>query len=98
MESIIVQRLEAVRSMMRENRWDILIITGADPHFSEYPATRWSQVRFLTGFTGEAGDVVITADHAGLGTTWNESDRVSGERGIVYHKDTCSPLRGHVGA
>ena len=68
MESIIVQRLQAVREMMMENKWDILIITGADPHFSEYPATRWSQVRFLTGFTGEAGDVVITADHAGLWT------------------------------
>ena len=54
--------------MMRENGWDILIITGEDPHFSEYPATRWSQVRFLTGFTGEAGDVVITHDHAGLWT------------------------------
>lgn len=63
-----MQRLETVRSMMRENGYDILIITGADPHFSEYPATRWSQVRFLTGFTGEAGDVVITADHAGLWT------------------------------
>ena len=68
MNSVICERLEAVRTMMRENGWDILIITGSDPHFSEYPASRWSQVRFLTGFTGEAGDVVITASHAGLWT------------------------------
>ena len=68
MNAVICERLEAVRTLMRENGWDILIITGSDPHFSEYPATRWSQVRFLTGFTGEAGDVVVTAGHAGLWT------------------------------
>lgn len=68
MEPIVCQRLAALRTMMRENGWDIIIITGGDPHFSEYPAPRWYQVRYLTGFTGEAGDVVVTADHAGLWT------------------------------
>ena len=89
MNSVICERLEAVRSMMRENGWDILIITGSDPHFSEYPATRWSQVRFLTGFTGEAGDVVVTADHAGL---WTDTRYFIQARtqlegtGVVLHK------------
>ena len=45
-------------------------ISGSDPHSSEYPAPRWKQVEWLTGFTGEAGDVVVTADHAGL---WTDS-------------------------
>lgn len=89
MNAVICERLEAVRSMMRENGWDILIITGSDPHFSEYPATRWSQVRFLTGFTGEAGDVVVTADHAGL---WTDTRYFIQARtqlegtGVVLHK------------
>ena len=89
MNSVICERLEAVRSMMRENGWDILIITGSDPHFSEYPATRWAQVRFLTGFTGEAGDVVVTADHAGL---WTDTRYFIQARtqlegtGVVLHK------------
>ena len=89
MNSVICERLEAVRSMMRENGWDILIITGSDPHFSEYPATRWSQVRFLTGFTGEAGDVVVTTDHAGL---WTDTRYFIQARtqlegtGVVLHK------------
>ena len=61
-------RVEALRGLMRENGWDIVIITGSDPHASEYPAARWKQVEWLSGFTGEAGDLVITLDHAGLWT------------------------------
>ena len=53
---------------MRENGWDIVILTGSDPHGSEYPAARWKQVEWLSGFTGEAGDIVVTHEHAGLWT------------------------------
>ncbi len=62
------ERIEALRSMMRSKGWDAVVITGSDPHCSEYPAERWKQVEWLTGFTGEAGDVVVTSDHAGLWT------------------------------
>lgn len=55
---------------MARNGWDAVVISGSDPHSSEYPAPRWKQIEWLTGFTGEAGDVVITADHAGL---WTDS-------------------------
>ncbi len=53
---------------MAEKGWDAVIVSGTDPHGSEYPAPRWKQVEWISGFTGEAGDVVITADHAGLWT------------------------------
>lgn len=62
------QRIETLRSLMQERGWDAVVITGSDPFGSEYPAQRWQQVRWLTGFTGEAGDVVVTANHAGLWT------------------------------
>ena len=68
MENIFCQRIEDLRALMKENHWDIVILTGSDPHASEYPATRWKQVEWLSGFTGEAGDLVVTADHAGLWT------------------------------
>ena len=61
-------RIEALRAMMRSRGWDAVVLTGSDPHGSEYPAERWKQVEWLSGFTGEAGDVVVTADHAGLWT------------------------------
>ena len=60
--------MEAIRSLMRENGWDAVILTGSDPHASEYPARRWKQVEWVSGFTGEAGDLCITLDHAGLWT------------------------------
>ena len=68
MDNLYATRIEALRSMMRAKGWDAVYITGSDPHSSEYPAERWKQVRWLTGFTGEAGDVVVTLDHAGLWT------------------------------
>lgn len=66
--TVYASRIEGLRSMMRSRGWDAVIITGSDPHGSEYPAERWKQVQWLTGFTGEAGDVVVTLDHAGLWT------------------------------
>ena len=70
MENIFANRIAALRALMHENGWDIVILTGSDPHESEYPALRWKQVEWLSGFTGEAGDLVITRDHAGL---WTDS-------------------------
>ena len=89
MESIFSERIEALRALMRENSWDIVILTGSDPHCSEYPAARWKQVPWLSGFTGEAGDLVVTADHAGL---WTDTRYFIQARhqlegsGIVLHK------------
>jgi len=68
MENIYAQRIEALRRIMAEKGWDAIVMTGSDPHSSEYPAKRWKQVEWITGFSGEAGDIVITGDHAGLWT------------------------------
>lgn len=68
MENVYAQRIESIRRIMRAKGLDAVVITGSDPHESEYPATRWKQVEWLCGFTGEAGDVVVTLDHAGLWT------------------------------
>ena len=89
MDSIYKLRLEKVRSLMRARGLDAVIITGTDPHQSEYPAARWKQVEWVSGFTGEAGDILITADHAGL---WTDSryfiqarEQLAGT-GFVLHK------------
>ncbi len=89
MGNIFADRIEALRNMMADNGWDAVIVTGSDPHSSEYPAPRWKQVEWLTGFTGEAADVVVTTDHAGL---WTDSryfiqavDQLEGT-GVELHK------------
>ena len=89
MESIYYRRVEARRAFMRENHLDIVILGGSDPHSSEYLAPRWKQVEWLSGFTGEAGDIVVTADHAGLWTDTRyfiQANRQLEGTGIVLHK------------
>ena len=89
MDNVFVERVRALRSLMTENRWDAVIITASDPHGSEYPAPRWKQVEWMSGFTGEAGDMVVTMTHAGL---WTDSryfiqavEQLAGT-GIEMHK------------
>lgn len=89
MGNVHSERIAALRSVMSANGWDAVVITGSDPHCSEYQAPRWKQVEWLTGFTGEAGDVVVTMDHAGL---WTDSryfiqalDQLDGS-GVELHK------------
>ena len=89
MDNIFCQRIEAMRALMRENHWDIVILTGSDPHASECPAPRWKQVQWLSGFTGEAGDIVVTENHAGLWTDTRffiQANRQLAGTGIVLHK------------
>ena len=66
--NLFAERIASLRSLMRSHDWDAVILTGSDPHGSEYPAERYKQIRWLTGFTGEAADLVVTLDHAGLWT------------------------------
>ncbi|MCQ2142724.1 MAG: aminopeptidase P family N-terminal domain-containing protein [Bacteroidales bacterium] len=75
--------------MMRKLGWDAVVISGTDPFSSEYPADRWHQVEWMSGFTGEAGDLVITLDHAGLWTDsryFIQSKKQLEGSGIVLHK------------
>ena len=83
------ERVEALRALMRERGWDAVVISGSDPHSSEYPAPRWKQVEWLSGFTGEAGNIVVTASHAGLWTDTRyfiQAVRQLDGSGIVLHK------------
>ena len=64
--SIIVQ----LRQLMQAEGWEAVVISGTDPHSSEYLPKRWQVRQWVSGFTGSAGTVVVTGDHAGL---WTDS-------------------------
>ena len=66
----INERVAAIRAAMKERNLDAYIIPSSDPHQSEYVADHWKSREWISGFTGSAGTVVITADHAGL---WTDS-------------------------
>lgn len=89
MSNLYYDRVGSLRALMRQKGWDAVVVTGSDPHSSEYPAPRWKQVEWLSGFTGEAGDIVVTADHAGLWTDTRyfiQAARQLDGTGIVLHK------------
>ena len=70
MKTIIQQRISALREAMKHYNMGAYIIPSSDPHLSEYPADCWKSRQWISGFTGSAGTVVITADKAGL---WTDS-------------------------
>ena len=70
MKTNISERIAALREEMAKQKIDAYIIPTSDPHMSEYPADCWKYREWISGFTGSAGTVVITADKAGL---WTDS-------------------------
>lgn len=86
---MIKERIEALRALMRQWGWDAAITVGEDPHNSEYTPLRWCQRQFISGFTGSAGVVIVTADHAGLWTDsryFIQAERELKGSGIELHK------------
>ena len=70
MKTNIPERIAALREAMKQHKIDAYIIPTSDPHMSEYPADCWKYREWVSGFTGSAGTVIITADKAGL---WTDS-------------------------
>ena len=64
------EKIQALRQLMQTEGWGAVVISGTDPHSSEYLPKRWQVRQYVSGFTGSAGTVVVTADHAGL---WTDS-------------------------
>ncbi len=62
------EKLSALRKLMSERKADVLLITSDDYHQSEYVGDFFKSRAFVSGFTGSAGTLVITADEAKLFT------------------------------
>lgn len=63
-------RLGQLRAVMKDKGLDAWVVNGTDPHLSEYVAPRWRTREWISGFTGSAGTVVVTANRALL---WADS-------------------------
>lgn len=70
MNLIINERIAALRTHIAQENIQAFIIPSTDPHLSEYVAPHWQSREWISGFTGSAGTVVITAEEAGL---WTDS-------------------------
>lgn len=70
MKEEIKGRVEAFRTEMKKAGIAAAIIPQTDPHLGEYIADHWQVRRWLSGFTGSAGTLVITDKEALL---WTDS-------------------------
>ena len=66
----IPQRLTALRERMQQAGISACIVPGTDPHNSEYMASHWAEMQWISGFQGETGTAVITLTEALL---WTDS-------------------------
>lgn len=64
--SPVPARLALLRGAMVREDLAAYLVPSADPHLSEYLPERWQARRWLSGFTGSVGTLVVTADFAGL--------------------------------
>ena len=67
---IINERVERLRSWMKENGFSAFVFPSSDPHNSEYVADYWKSREWISGFSGSAGIAVVTLEHAAL---WTDS-------------------------
>lgn len=66
----IQDRIAALRGFMSQCGISAFITPSTDPHSGEYVPAHWESRKWLSGFTGSAGTVVVTKDNAGL---WTDS-------------------------
>ena len=64
--SIINERINDLRIKMKDNGIDAYLIPTADFHQSEYVGAHFAAIEFISGFTGENANVIVTADEARL--------------------------------
>lgn len=68
-ESTKIQvRLEKIRRLMQKKNIDAFLVLSSDYHDSEYVGGYFKCREYISGFTGSAGNVVITQSEAGLWT------------------------------
>ncbi|MFC3625414.1 aminopeptidase P family protein [Vogesella amnigena] len=68
--SQIPQRIAALRAAMQQHGVTACLIPSSDPHLSEYLPGYWQGRRWLSGFHGSVGLLIVTTDFAGL---WADS-------------------------
>ena len=66
----IQDKIAALRGFMSQNGISAFIVPSTDPHSGEYVPAHWESRKWLSGFSGSAGTVVVTKNNAGL---WTDS-------------------------
>lgn len=90
MDTTITNRIDALRAEMKTSGINATIIPQTDPHQSEYISDHWQVRRWLSGFTGSAGSLVVTHSEALLWTDsryFIQASQQLSDTGIILMKD-----------
>lgn len=82
-------RLAQVREAMAGHGVSALLVPSADPHLSEYLPRYWQGRRWLSGFHGSVGTLIVTADFAGLWVDsryWEQAEKELAGSGVTLMK------------
>lgn len=85
----ITHRLHSLRQAMSAAGIDAVLVPSSDPHLSEYLPGYWQGRRWLSGFHGSVGTLVVTADFAGLWADsryWVQAEQELAGSGIALMK------------
>ncbi|MBB5461782.1 aminopeptidase P family protein [Paraburkholderia sp. Cpub6] len=93
--SSIPERLASLRAAMAREGIAAYLVPSADPHLSEYLPGRWQGRQWLSGFTGSAGTLIVTAEFAGVWTDsryWEQASAQLAGSGVELMKMTGGQL------
>jgi Xaa-Pro aminopeptidase len=99
MNNPVPARLAALRAALHQQGVAAVLVPSADPHLSEYLPRHWQARAWLSGFTGSAGTLVVTADHAGLWTDsryFAQAEQQLADSGIALMKQRVAHAAEHV--
>lgn len=85
----VENKLSALREIMERESLDAYIVSGTDPHNSEYLPAVWKQREWISGFTGSFGTVAVLKETAGLWTDTRyfiQAEQQLKNSGIELHK------------
>ncbi|RDU95443.1 aminopeptidase P family protein [Trinickia dinghuensis] len=93
-------RLARLREAMARAGLAAYVVPSSDPHLSEYLPQRWQARKWLSGFTGSAGTLVVTLDFAGVWADsryWVQAQAQLAGTGVELMKLSGGPQgQGHV--
>jgi Xaa-Pro aminopeptidase len=98
-QATIRARIQQLRAAMQRHQIDACLVPSSDPHLSEYLPVRWKAREWLSGFTGSAGTLIVTADFAGLWADsryWSQAETELAGTGIALVKIGASGGTQHI--
>jgi Xaa-Pro aminopeptidase len=92
-------RIERVREALRRHGLAAVLVPSSDPHLSEYLPERWQGRRWLSGFTGSMGTLVVSLEQAVLfadSRYWVQAERELAGSGIALERIPTGTSARHV--